>query len=158
MTLIPPAHNFRRSSALPAGRIEDHEKRFQRAPLCRCSTIFNLATATERAVVLAREEGVRRNSDALAPAISRWSRTSREFVGRVDTTFLDPSRILSPGSGAVLATSRPTSAPLDVAVQRIDPNGSNPYVQANAPDSAQAWCRLPLRSTTSWCCATGARR
>ena len=66
---------------------------------------------------------------------------TREFVGRAElkTTFLDPMpsdpATSSPGVSGVLlgdVEDWTSGVPLDVAVQRIDPKGSNPYVQANA--------------------------
>jgi hypothetical protein len=89
--------------------------------------------------VVSRDE---RHRDALAPgdlALVFVART-REFVGRADlkTTFLDPmpSDPVAPGpemSGVLLGDVEDwtSGVPLDVAVQRIDPKGSNPYVQAN---------------------------
>jgi hypothetical protein len=90
--------------------------------------------------VVSRDE---RHRDALAPgdlALVFVART-REFVGRAElkTTFLDPmpSDQVAPGpeiSGVLLGDVEDwtSGVPLDVAVQRIDPEGSNPYVQANA--------------------------
>ena len=66
---------------------------------------------------------------------------TREFVGRAElkTTFLDPMpsdpALSGPAvSGVLLGDVEDwmSGVPLDVAVQRIDPEGSNPYVQANA--------------------------
>ncbi len=111
--------------------------------------IFNLADGDrERAKsflhakrwTVGREE---RHRDALAPgdlALVFVARTL-EFVGRAEikTTFLDPmpsdSATSGPAVSGVLLGSVEdwtNGVPLDVAVQRIDPNGSNPYVQANA--------------------------
>ena len=111
--------------------------------------IFNLAHGDrERAAwflhekkwAIGRDE---RHRDALAPGdlVLVFIAPTREFVGRarLATAFLDPI----PSDGA---TSGPavcgvllddveewtTGVPLDVAVQRIDPTASNPYVQANA--------------------------
>jgi hypothetical protein len=111
--------------------------------------IFNLADGDrERAKsflhakrwVVSRDE---RHRDALAPgdlALVFVART-REFVGRAElkTTFLDPmpSDPAASGpavSGVLLGDVEDWSSgvPLEVAVRRIDPKGSNPYVQANA--------------------------
>ena len=66
---------------------------------------------------------------------------TRAFVGRaeLESTFLDPmpSDLVTSGpavSGVLLGDVEDwtSGVPLDVAVQRIDPKGSNPYVQANA--------------------------
>ena len=90
--------------------------------------------------VVGRDE---RHRDALAPgdlALVFVALTS-EFVGRamLTTTFLDPMPSDPAASGPAVSgvllgdvENWPTGVPLDVAVQRIDPNGSNPYVQANA--------------------------
>ena len=111
--------------------------------------IFNLADGNrERAEsflhakrwVVSREEHHR---DALAPGDLAlvFVALTREFVGRVElkTTFLDPmpSDAATSGpavSGVLLGDVEDwtSGVPLDVAVKRIDPNGSNPYVQANA--------------------------
>src|SRR2546423_2821906 len=111
--------------------------------------IFNLADGDrERAKsflhakrwVVSREEHHR---DALAPGDLAlvFVALTREFVGRVElkTTFLDPmpSDAATSGpavSGVLLGDVEDwtSGVPLDVAVKRIDPNGSNPYVQANA--------------------------
>jgi len=66
---------------------------------------------------------------------------TREFVGRaeIESVFLDPMP-LAPDvrgpavSGVLLGGIEDwtSGVPLDVAVQRIDPDRSNPYVQANA--------------------------
>ena len=111
--------------------------------------IFNLADGDrERAAsflharrwVIGREE---RHRDALAPGdlVLVFVSLTREFVGRaeLETTFLDPMPS-SPAtfgaavSGVVLGDVElwTSGVPLDVAVQRIDPTASNPYVQANA--------------------------
>lgn len=111
--------------------------------------IFNLVDGTrERAHslmrakrwVVSREE---RHRDALAPGdlVLVFVARTREFVGRaeLETAFLDtmPSDPATPGSdvsGVLLGDVEEWTrgVPLDVAVQRIDPTGSNPYVQANA--------------------------
>ena len=111
--------------------------------------IFNLADGDrERAKsflhakrwTVSREE---RHRDALAPGDLAlvFVGLTREFVGRAElkTTFLDPmpSDPATSGpavSGVLLcgAEDWTSGVPLDVAVQRIDPKGSNPYVQANA--------------------------
>jgi hypothetical protein len=111
--------------------------------------IFNLADGDrERAKsflhakrwVVSRDE---RHRDALAPGDLAlvFVALTREFVGRAElkTTFLDPmpsDPILSgPAVSGVLlgdVEDWTTGVPLDVAVQRIDPERSNPYVQANA--------------------------
>ena len=90
--------------------------------------------------VVNREEHHR---DALAPGDLAlvFVALTREFVGRAElkTTFLDPmpSDPATSGpavSGVLLGDVEDwtSGVPLDVAVQRIDPKGSNPYVQANA--------------------------
>ena len=111
--------------------------------------IFNLADGDrERAKsflhakrwVVSRDE---RHRDALAPGDLAlvFVALTREFVGRAElkTTFIDPmpSDPATSGpavSGVLLGDVEqwPSGAPLDVAVQRIDPTASNPYVQANA--------------------------
>ena len=86
--------------------------------------------------------------DALAPGDLAliFVALTREFVGRaeLESTFLDPmpsdpmpSDLVTSGpavSGVLLGNVEqwPSGVPLDVAVQRIDPTASNPYVQANA--------------------------
>ena len=81
--------------------------------------------------------------DALAPGDLAlvFVALTREFVGRAElkTTFLDPmpsdpatSDIAASGVLLVDIEDWTSCVPLDVAVQRIDPTGSNPYVQANA--------------------------
>jgi len=83
-----------------------------------------------------------RHRDALAPGDLAlvFVALTREFVGRAElkTTFLDPIPS-DPASGPAVSgvllgdvEDWTSCVPLDVAVQRIDPNGSNPYVQANA--------------------------
>ena len=90
--------------------------------------------------VVSREE---RHCDAIAPGDLAlvFVALTREFVGRAEikTTFLDPmpSDPATSGtevSGVLLGAVEDwtSGVPLDVAVQRIDPKGSNPYVQANA--------------------------
>jgi len=111
--------------------------------------IFNLADGDrERARsflrakrwVISRDE---RHRDAIAPgdlALIFVALTS-EFVGRAElkTTFLDPMPSHPANSGRAVSgvllvdvEDWTSSVPLHVAVQRIDPNGSNQYVQANA--------------------------
>ena len=84
-----------------------------------------------------------RHRNALAPGDLAliFVALTREFVGRAElkTTFLDPMPS-DPGasgpavSGVLLGDVEDwtSSVPLAVAVQRIDPKGSNPNVQANA--------------------------
>jgi len=111
--------------------------------------IFNLADGDrERAAsflharrwVIGREE---RHRGALAPGdlVLVFVALTREFVGRaeLETTFLDPmpsnpATFGAAVSGVVLGDVEQwtSGVPLDVAVQRIDPTASNPYVQANA--------------------------
>jgi hypothetical protein len=111
--------------------------------------IFNLADGDrERAKsflhgkrwVVSRDE---RHRDALAPGDLAliFVALTHEFVGRAElkTTFLDPMPSDSAASGPAVSgvllgdvEDWTSGVPLDVAVQRIDPNGSNPYVQANA--------------------------
>jgi hypothetical protein len=90
--------------------------------------------------VISRDE---RHRDALAPGDLAlvFVALTREFVGRaeVKTTFLDPmpSDPATAGpavSGVLLGDVEDWTrgVPLDLAVKRIDPKGSNPYVQANA--------------------------
>ena len=106
--------------------------------------IFNLADGNrERAKsflhakrwVVSREEHHR---DALAPGDLAlvFVALTREFVGRVElkTTFLDPmpSDPATSGpavSGVLLGDVEDwtSGVPLDVAVKRIDPRGSNRY-------------------------------
>jgi hypothetical protein len=111
--------------------------------------IFNLAVGDrERAQALLHAKrwvvgGEERHRDALAPGDLAlvFVALTREFVGRaeVKTTFLDPMpsdpATSSPAvSGVLLGDVEhwTSGVPLDVAVQRIDPKRSNPYVQANA--------------------------
>ena len=111
--------------------------------------IFNLADGDrERAKsflqakrwVVSRDE---RHRDALAPGDLAlvFVALTREFVGRAElkTTFLDPMPSDPAPSGPAVSgvllgdvEDWTSGVPLDVAVQRIDPEGSNPYVQANA--------------------------
>ena len=110
--------------------------------------IFNLADGDrERATsflhakrwVVGRDE---RHRDALAPGDLAlvFVALTREFVGRaeVKTTFLDPmpsDPATAPAVSGVLlgdVEDWTRGVPLDLAVKRIDPKGSNPYVQANA--------------------------
>jgi hypothetical protein len=111
--------------------------------------VFNLADGdSERAKsflhakrwLVSRDE---RHRDALAPGDLAlvFVALTREFVGRagLKTTFLDPMPSdpgpSSPAVGGVLLgefEDWKSGVPLDIAVQRIDPEGSNPYVQANA--------------------------
>ena len=111
--------------------------------------IFNLADGDrERAKsflhskrwVVTRAE---RHRDALAPGDLAlvFVALTREFVGRaeLETTFLDPMPSDPAASGPAVSgvllghvEDWTSGVPLDVAVQRIDPMGSNPYVQANA--------------------------
>ena len=111
--------------------------------------IFNLADGDrERAKsflhskrwVVNRDE---RHRDALAPGDLAlvFVALTREFVGRAElkSTFLDPipsdPAASGPATSGVLlghVEDWTSGVPLDVAVQRIDPMGSNPYVQANA--------------------------
>jgi hypothetical protein len=111
--------------------------------------IFNLAEGDlERARLFTRAKrwGVRRDErhrDALAPGDLAliFVALTREFVGRAElkTAFLDPmppdpERSGPAVSGVLLGDVEDwtSGVPLDVAVQRIDPERSNPYVQANA--------------------------
>src|SRR3954471_21547917 len=111
--------------------------------------IFNLADGDRKRAkwflhakrwAVSRDE---RHRDAIAPGDLAlvFVALTREFVGRAElkTTFLDPmpSDPATSGravSGVLLVDVEDWTrgVPLDVAVQRIDPNGSNPYVQANA--------------------------
>ena len=111
--------------------------------------IFNLADGDrERARsflhakrwMVNREE---RHRDAIAPGDLAliFVALTREFIGRAElkTTFLDPMPSDPATSGRAVSgvllvgvEDWTSGVPLDVAVQRIDPKGSNPYVQANA--------------------------
>ena len=90
--------------------------------------------------VVGREE---RHRSALASGdlVLVFVGVTSEFVGRaqLETEFLDPMPVdaaaFGPAvSGVVLtdADAWTSGVPLADAVQRIDPTGSNPYVQANA--------------------------
>lgn len=111
--------------------------------------IFNLADGDrERAksFLHAKRWGVSRDErhrDALAPGdlVLVFVALTREFVGRTElkSAFLDPMpsdpAASGPAESGVLlgdVEDWAIGVPLHVAVQRIDPNGSNPYVQANA--------------------------
>jgi hypothetical protein len=111
--------------------------------------IFNLADGgRERAHAFLRARrwvigGEERHRDALAPGDLAlvFVALTREFVGRaeVETWFLDPMppdpANYSPASSGVLlgdVEHWARGVPLNIAVQRIDPTASNPYVQANA--------------------------
>jgi len=111
--------------------------------------IFNLADGDrERAKsflhakrwMVSRDE---RHRDALAPGDLAlvFVALTREFVGRAElkTTFLDPMPSDPAASGSAVSgvllgevENWTSGVPLGVAVQQIDPKGSNPYVQANA--------------------------
>jgi hypothetical protein len=111
--------------------------------------IFNLADGDRELAksllhakrwVVCRDE---RHRDALAPGDLAlvFVALTHEFVGRAEikTPFLDPMPSDSAASGPAVSgvllgdvEDWTSGVPLDVAVQRIDPNGSNPYVQANA--------------------------
>lgn len=111
--------------------------------------IFNVREGDrERAAALLRAtrwavSRMERHRDALAPgdfALVFVAMTS-EFVGRAElaTAFLDPlpaqpDAFAPPATGVLLVNADmwTRGVPLAVAVQRIDPTGSNPYVQANA--------------------------
>ena len=90
--------------------------------------------------VVSRDE---RHRDALAPGDLAlvFVALTREFVGRAElkSAFLDPMPSDPAASGPAVSgvllgdvEDWTSGVPLDVAVQRIDPEGSNPYVQANA--------------------------
>lgn len=111
--------------------------------------IFNLADGDrERAAsflrakrwVFGREE---RHRGAVAPGdlVLIFVALTREFVGcaKLETAFLDPMPFDAATSGPALSgvllgdvEEWTRGVPLNVAVQRIDPTASNPYVQANA--------------------------
>jgi len=111
--------------------------------------IFNLADGDrERAGALLRAKRWtvghdERHRDRLAPGdlVLIFVGLTREFVGRarIETAFLDPmprdpDAPAEPSSGVLLGDIEhwTSGVPLDVAVQRIDPDGSNPQVQGNA--------------------------
>lgn len=84
-----------------------------------------------------------RHRDALAPGDPAFIFAGRtlEFVGhaKIVTAFLDPmpsdSTASDPAQSGVLlddVEAWTSTVPLAVAVQRIDPDASNAYVQANA--------------------------
>ena len=90
--------------------------------------------------IVGREE---RHRDRLAPGDIAliFVALTREFVGRaeIETTFLDPMLLDPANSGPAVSgvllggvEDWTSAVPLHAAVQRIDPNGSNRYVQANA--------------------------
>jgi len=111
--------------------------------------IFNLADGDRVRVksflhakrwVVSRSE---RHRAALAPGDLAlvFVALSREVVGRaaLKTTFLDPMPADPAPSGPAVSGVLlgdveywTSGVPLDVAVRRIDPDKSNPYVQANA--------------------------
>src|SRR6476661_3325722 len=134
--------------------------------------IFNLAHGDrERAKsflhakrwVVSRDE---RHRDALAPGdlVLVFVGLTREFVGRaeLESTFLDPmlSDLVTSGpavSGVLLGNVEhwPSGVPLDVAVQRIDPTASNPYVQANAAGFRAGVVQITVQEyDTVWRCTT----
>jgi hypothetical protein len=108
-----------------------------------------------------------RHRDRLAPRdLSHiFVALTGELVGRaeIETTFLDPMpRDLATSgpavSGVLLSSIEDwtSGVPLDAAVQRIDPKGSNPYVQANAAGFPRGVMQITSTSTTSSCrCVTG---
>jgi hypothetical protein len=84
-----------------------------------------------------------RHRDALAPGDLAlvFVGLTLEFVGRAElkTPFLDPMPTDPAASGPAVSgvllgdvEDWTIGVPLDVAVQRIDSKGTNPYVQANA--------------------------
>ena len=84
-----------------------------------------------------------RHRDALAPGDLAlvFVALTREFVGRAElkTTFLNPMPSVPVPSGPAVSgvllgdvEDWTSGVPLDIAVHRIDPEGSYPYVQANA--------------------------
>lgn len=111
--------------------------------------IFNLTDGdreTARALLHARRWRVgrdERHREALGPGdlVLIFVALTREFVGRavLSTPFLDPmpsdpATAAPQVSGVLLGQTDDwmQAVPLHVAVQAIDPDGSNPYVQANA--------------------------
>ena len=104
----------------------------------------------ERAAALLRQKmwGVgrdERHSDALAPgdqALIYLPAPDSVFIGRVELATAvrgwTPSELEAfPGdspSGVLLSSIEPwdPAVPMDAVVRRIDPTGSNPYVQENA--------------------------
>lgn len=111
--------------------------------------IFNLADGDrdQAVALLQRKRWVvgrdDRHRNALAPGDPAFIFAGRtlEFVGhaKVATAFLDPvpsdSTASGPAQSGVLlddVQAWTSTVPLAVAVQRIDPDASNPYVQANA--------------------------
>ena len=133
-----------------AGQIDDHHERVPtRLPASMHHFIFNLTDGDRdraRSFLHAKRWEVSRE-ERHCEAITAGDRAlifvalTREFVGRAElrTTFLDPmpTHPAAPGgmvSGVLLVDVEDwtSGVPLDVAVRRIDPNGSNPYVQANA--------------------------
>jgi hypothetical protein len=133
----------------PCARIIKTDTGFDARPVTMQHFIFNLAEGDrERAKsclrakrwVVSREE---RHRDALAPADLAlvFVALTREFVGHAElkTTFLDPMPLDPATSGSAVSgvllgnvEEWASEVPLDVAVKTIDPNASNPYVQANA--------------------------
>ena len=143
------ARFWTRSLTLAGGSEDHHESDCQRAPAQMQHFIFNLAEGDrERAKGFLHAKrwvigGEERHRDALAPGDLAlvFVALTREFVGRaaVTSAFLDPMSLdpvtSGPAVGGVLLGDVEywtSGVPLDVAVQRIDPKGSNPYVQANA--------------------------
>jgi hypothetical protein len=111
--------------------------------------IFNLAEGDrERAKGFLHAKrwpinGKERHRDALAPGDLAlvFVALTHEFVGRATVTsaFLNPMSLdpitSGPAAGGVLlddVEDWTNGVPLDVAAHRIDPEGSNPYVQENA--------------------------
>ena len=142
--------SFRPPVLTPAERIGDHRQSdAQGCPLLMNHFIFNLpdgdrerATSFLRAKrwVVSRDE---RHRDALAPGDLAlvFVAPTRQFVGHAElkTAFLDPMPSDSSASGPAVTgvmlgdvENWTSGVPLDVAVDRIDPTKSNPYVQANA--------------------------
>jgi len=124
--------------------------------------IFNLADGDrERAQAFLHAKrwaigGEERHRDALAPGDLAlvFVALTREFVGcaEVKTPFLDPMPsdpdTSSPAlSGVLLGDVEhwTSGVPLKIAVQRIDPKGSNPYVQANASGFRSGVVRITVK-------------